>query len=68
MEQLKPCPFCGSDWVGAFKDTAAMNDGVVNIGDDCWTANCRNCWCFITNVPTKKSAVECWNRRVEVIK
>ena len=57
--QLKPCPFCGGK---------AELDGFDYdfYGGICYWAKCTNCRAEINHpTPSKKEAIEEWNRRAE---
>lgn len=56
MEQLKPCPFCGSKQV----EVRQIKDG-WSIG--CITTNCLCQWWFMRQFTDKEQAIEKWNRR-----
>lgn len=55
--ELKPCPFCGSEAKPVFRDNL-----------NCHYVTCSNeeeCWCGMTcPVSTKEEAIAIWNRRV----
>lgn len=53
-ENLKPCPFCGSNEI--FIDQPDAN---------CFYVGCANCGVNGTTANTKERAVEAWNRRTE---
>ena len=54
MEELKPCPFCGS------KDVF-----IDNPDSHCFYVACANCGVNGTTTNTKARAIEAWNRRAE---
>nr|DAK97104.1 MAG TPA: restriction alleviation protein [Caudoviricetes sp.] len=58
-EELKPCPFCGSEKVDCFWD-----DPYDGYHGDCgrYRTICNNCYAEIVR-KEKQSAIEAWNRR-----
>ena len=56
MEDLKPCPFCGS---GEIKIRNIMNGWVCG----CGTTDCIGQNFHIRKYETKEKAIEAWNRR-----
>lgn len=55
MEELKPCPFCGS-----------MAELMGNGRNIAWVqcSNHDECWCGMTSpVRTNEEAIKIWNRR-----
>ena len=54
-EELKPCPFCGSENVKAFTDDIQALSWV----------ECLSCHGMMMNNGTDKENIEAWNRRVE---
>ena len=56
MEELKPCPFCGSK-------AKLVQDGETSFKIFCTGANCDAAmgWCI-----SRKSLVNDWNRRADV--
>lgn len=56
MEQLKPCPFCGSKQV----EVRQIKDG-WSIG--CTTTNCLCQWWFMRQFTDREQAIKAWNRR-----
>ena len=50
MEELKPCPFCGSEHVVCTKPTT-------------WQVWCMDCKCIGPWKTERKDAIEAWNNR-----
>lgn len=64
MEELKPCPFCGSTAIYQCMDYGYINDSVVIFCNSCKTivkieANHENGW----SEEALHRATEAWNRR-----
>lgn len=57
MEELKPCPFCGSEHVSVrdYSDPMIYYHFVI----------CKECNAKTGNFGTKEKAIEAWNRRAE---
>ncbi|MBQ7577610.1 MAG: Lar family restriction alleviation protein [Synergistaceae bacterium] len=54
-EQLKPCPFCGSEKVELYRD-----------GKGDYFINCKNCMCLVSGFyRTKRESLQVWNTRAE---
>lgn len=62
VDELKPCPFCGSEDVT-----------IKEIMSDCgyqswWELKCANdeaCGCSVSNSGTKEEVIKKWNKRVK---
>lgn len=55
MEELKPCPFCGSS-----------SELCVIGGDECgWYVECFNCFATGGDAGTRDKAIDAWNTRAE---
>ena len=50
MDELKPCPFCGSRYV---------------VSVYCWIVKCCRCGAHGAAGQTRKEAIEAWNRRAD---
>lgn len=57
MNDLKPCPFCGSKNV-------TIIEGVTNFFEKINYVLCRSCQCRGASSRFEERAVEVWNRRV----
>lgn len=57
MEELKPCPFCGSE--------ARLVEGVGVREELCWRVECRNCGAKIHSFTSKENTVGLWNSRID---
>lgn len=53
MEELKTCPFCGSDCY------------VTCVPDFDWVVGCNLCPAGMHYLQSKKDAIEAWNIRIE---
>jgi Lar family restriction alleviation protein len=53
MDELKPCPFCGSTRLTVRQNELLSIDGV----------QCLDCWAYEPELPEGMSAVERWNMR-----
>lgn len=53
-EDLKPCPFCGSENIGVYESEVA----------DVWYVSCNGCGCQIDSYTDRKWAINTWNSRV----
>ena len=60
-EQIKPCPFCGSDDIRISKHTNAMkartNQPFI------YSTCCYKCGATFPNRYRKQLLIDCWNRR-----
>ena len=57
MEELKPCPFCGSENVGIMTMFPLRNDLIA------YYAKCFNCGARTAALLDEQLAIEAWNRR-----
>lgn len=55
-EELKPCPFCGSDDLHAFEHSE---------GEESYGFQCARCWMTSSQHTTKVEAINAWNRRTD---
>lgn len=55
MEELKPCPFCGSEHVVCTKPTT-------------WQVWCTDCKCIGPWKTERKDAIAAWNKRAQKAK
>ena len=55
MNELKPCPFCGSEKINIWN----CNDK----SDSAW-CQCESCLASTSVEETEEEAIEAWNRRV----
>lgn len=53
-EDLKPCPFCGSENVSVYKSNVV----------DVWHVTCNRCGCKIDSYMNREIAISSWNSRV----
>ena len=51
MEELKPCPFCGSE----------LTQMTSYLGE--WWVVCCECFCSTAMETTEKEAIKAWNKR-----
>lgn len=56
MNELKPCPFCGSKNVSMYTYSGVM---------EYYYIECKDCYCGTGHEELEEYAVEAWNRRVE---
>lgn len=56
MDELKPCPFCGSEHI------LTATQKPVGMGE-CFIVKCFDCSAEIKRT-AKRKAIEAWNRRV----
>ena len=57
MDELKPCPFCGSDRIEI--------DDLGYQETPCWFVACNNCGAEISGFLYLSRAIEAWNRRAD---
>lgn len=53
MTELRPCPFCGSDEVKAWRDVCGTS----------YYVTCGICYIRTLNYSDEEQAIEVWNRR-----
>lgn len=58
MEDLKPCPFCGNSWPAIGQEREYSTFGTIYV-------YCTNCRASGPSMPSKKEAIEAWNRRAD---
>lgn len=59
MEELKPCPFCGSNEILVHASHFAMQDGPR------YRVRCKRCSCELTwSFTSMEDLTAAWNRRV----
>lgn len=56
MEELKPCPFCGS------RDLICEDAGATS---DRWFIQCNSCYVKYSHFYTKQETITAWNTRAE---
>jgi Lar family restriction alleviation protein len=62
MDELKPCPFCGSTNIDVIEATNYYGSGISR-----WTCQCGNEECSVLinkTTLTRAQAIEAWNKRV----
>ena len=66
MEQLKPCPFCGSTNVVAMHNSERDEQIVpgTDVKLNTWMVECQECLSGTGYVKTEQAAIERWNGRV----
>jgi len=64
-EELKPCPFCGSNDIGNVSASYSGPSNTFHAGDEIFAVNCRGCGASVPNRYRNDLVVEAWNRRVE---
>ena len=60
-EKLKPCPFCGGK--GEVYQAPTMLN--LEIDDDAYWVQCRNCFSRVGNSYSQVEAINAWNRRTD---
>jgi len=58
MEELKPCPFCGSDILEMDRELAEFDNQAER-----WFITCYECPCQGVIGDDKQEAIEAWNKR-----
>lgn len=58
-EELRPCPFCGSNQI--IEDTVTDNTGVIPM--TVWVVKCTVCDSFISSISNPYRAINRWNTR-----
>ena len=53
MENIKPCPFCGS-----------TNLNSIHISLNKWSVLCNNCLAEGPLIDSQEKAIEIWNKRI----
>lgn len=62
MQELKPCPFCGSKQID--NDVAVQYDeSDLSVARYFYSCVCGACGCRTTLFNQKQNAVDAWNRR-----
>lgn len=56
-EELKPCPFCGSDQV-------SVSIGETGVGGDFYYVECEKCAGMCGSSSKQEDAVKAWNKRI----
>ena len=66
MEQLKPCPFCGSTNVVAMHNSERDEQIVpgTDVKLNTWMVECQECLSGTGYEKTEQAAIERWNGRV----
>jgi Lar family restriction alleviation protein len=54
MSELKPCPFCGSKYLG-----------IIAPVEKAYQVQCGDCYASASVEQTKKKAIAAWNRRAK---
>lgn len=69
MSELKPCPFCGSDYIviGNPYPTQFYTEpsGMPQEEKTLFWVRCNNCFAKTANYDKYETAIEAWNRRAE---
>ena len=63
MDELKPCPFCGSEDVWYFEERLHIMGNAYLMGVKC--RNCGGAWISSDKRKCTNDAVRAWNRRVD---
>lgn len=61
MNNLKPCPFCGSSNIERFITLADISP----TGENCYTNHCVDCGGSTAAFPTQEDADDAWNQRAK---
>lgn len=63
MEELKPCPFCGSNDIRIVNQGYCISHDMFEPVEIAFRAQCHGCSCMIL-APDNKSIIKYWNKRV----
>lgn len=63
LDELKPCPFCGSTLIDNVSAGFAGPTNRWHAGDEIFAVNCRDCGASVPNRYRNSLVVEAWNRR-----
>ena len=61
MDELKPCPFCGSNTLELDKEISPTGDYSI------WFVTCYDCPCQGVRGDTREEAIKAWNTRQDVL-